>query len=462
MKKLLLSLSIISLFLVPFPGRSQDTEPAAGNTAAAPVCAVPGVLPETATPVTGPVIKVLTFNTWEIISAKERETRAAAMGKRVAELDPDIISIQEMFEERHRKIFLQSLADHGWKPAGSAYFNRLYGSGILFLSKYPILSITFEAYRVNAPWYDIERIGGKGLAHLLLDTPYGRLDYFITHAISRTPAIFDDDGNFIPGDPRQVDRILQMYQIDRFVRALRAPRGRSLIMSGDFNVSPEMLEYPFLVRLTGFESSFELLNPGQNPSTFCKKTDMWVTDEFSRIDHIFFKNFEGQDGFWLRPVLSRVEMTEKFKAPDGREYNYSDHYGLYSEFEVVTDPAAVKPSPAGLTRNLNACAACAAAASAGDAIALTAENAPAWDDYALWVLGDAYRRKDRTSPLVIPMAEIIAADAAGGATVKLSDPARAELKKTRCPQDCAGEGQAPGKPGNESLTRKMQSFSPWR
>lgn len=456
MKKSLLALGLILLVCAPLAGRAQET------TLVALDVSVPTDLPpEIPPPVVGPVIKVLTFNTWEIVSAKMRNERAAAIGKRIAELDPDIIAIQEMFEAKHRDIFLQSLADHGYRPAANKYFLRLYGSGILFLSKFPVLSVTFEPYRVNSPWYDIERIGGKGIAHLLLDTPHGRLDFFITHALSRTPAIFDAQGNFIPGDPKQTDRILQMYQIDRFVRAHRSPRGRSVIAAGDFNVSPEMLEYQFLIALTGFESSFEILNPGQNPSTFDEKNNMWVPDDFSRIDHILFKNYAGPDGFWLNPVRSRVEMDGKFVGPDGKEYNYSDHYGIYTEFEVTQNPALAPPSPEGRVRGTNACAACAEAAGAGAEIALTPENYPAWRDYALGVMGEAYWRKDRTNPLVIPMAELLTSPPSAAGRVELDDRAQKELKKRGCPDDCGREAKAADRPGDESWTRRLQSFSPW-
>ena len=59
------------------------------------------------------------------------------------------------------------------------------------------------------------------------------------------------------------------------------------------------------------------------------------------------------------------------------------------------------------------------------------------------------------------MAELLTADPAAGATIKLDGKAQAELKKTRCPKGCATGSRVAGQPGDESLVRKLQSFSPW-
>jgi len=133
-----------------------------------------------------------------------------------------------------------------------------------------------------------------------------------------------------------------MYQIDQIIHSSRNTQAKSIIAAGDWNVSPEMLEFHVLLKLTGFENSFDVLHPGENPSTFAK-TDTWVTDDFSRIDHIFYKNFPGDQGFWVKPVESRLVMTEKVKDPAGKEVNLSDHYGLLTVFEVFPE---AKPSPA--------------------------------------------------------------------------------------------------------------------
>ncbi len=59
---------------------------------------------------TGPArFTVLTFNIWGVIwDAEQRTVRAEAIGRRIAELDPDIIALQEVFEPHHRKVLLKA------------------------------------------------------------------------------------------------------------------------------------------------------------------------------------------------------------------------------------------------------------------------------------------------------------------------------------------------------------------
>lgn len=369
----------------------------------APLAPVPGSGQEAA-----PEISVMTFNIWGIIGAKTRVVRAEAIGKRIAELDPDIIAIEEAFEKRHRKALMKSLEKNGYEIGGWRYFNNIYGSGVLFITRFEIEEAVFEPYRVIGGANDIEWLGGKGIACIRLKTPFGSLDFFHTHAIARMTPIFDEAGSYIPGDPKQVDRLLNMYQIDRFIRANRTAGIRSIIAAGDFNVSPEMLEYQFLVRLTGFENSFDLLHPGENPSTF-SIDNVWVTDDYSRIDHVFFKNFEGDQGFWVTPEISRVLMTETFMNPrDDREINYSDHYGLLTVFRVRQGKDAPAFSSQGVVpRGHNGCPADGVHEGA---ILVDSGNAEVWQDAALRIFSQAYQKQDRKNGLLVPMAAVVAAD----------------------------------------------------
>jgi endonuclease/exonuclease/phosphatase family metal-dependent hydrolase len=314
-------------------------------------------------------IRVLQFNVWGIFSSKDKSFRMSENAKAIAALDPDIIALEEAFDRKSRKQIVEGLKAAGYPIGGWHYWHKPYGSGVMLITKHPIESLAFEKYRVQCPPTNMEHYAGKGMAHAVLKTPHGPLDFYLTHVLSRTPAIFDEQGEFIPGDPFQVDRILQMYQIDQYVHQTRNPMGRSFIAAGDWNVSPEMLEFHVLLKLTGFENSFDLLHPGDNPSTF-SKNDTWVIDDFSRIDHIFFKNFPGDQGFWVKPIESRVVFKEKVKDPKGKEVNLSDHYGLLTVFEVVDQ---AEPSP---------------------------NRTPAPE-----AIQQAYEKKDRRSKEVIPAAE---------------------------------------------------------
>ena len=297
-------------------------------------------------------IRVLQYNIWGIFNSKDKSFRMDHIPQAIVALDPDVISIEEAWAGHSREQLISGLKAAGYPIGGWHYWHKPYGSGIMLISKYPIESSAFDEYRLRSPRTNIEHYAQKGLGHAVLKTPYGPLDFYLTHVLSRTPALFDAQGQVIPDDPFRKDRILEMYQIDQYVHQSRNPQGRSLIAAGDWNVSPEMLEFHVLLRLTGFENSFDTLHPGDNPSTFAK-TDTWVFDDFSRIDHIFYKNFPGDQGFWVEPIESRVVMTEKVKDPAGKEVNLSDHYGLLTVFEVVKEAIsspARTPAPEAIQR----------------------------------------------------------------------------------------------------------------
>ncbi len=380
---------------------------------------------------------VLTYNIWGIAGAKQRMVRAEAIGRKLAALDPDIIALEEAFEYRHREVLMKSLEDAGYEITDWRYFRRVYGSGLLFISKYPILESRFEPYRVIGGAADIEWLGGKGLAYLTLDTPWGTLEFVHTHAIARMTPVFDPQGAFIEGDPKQPDRLLHMYQIDRFTRGQRRALGRSVIAAGDFNVSPEMLEYDMLMALTGFENSFDALHPGENPSTFSVK-NVFVDDDYSRIDHVFYKNHEGQLGFWVRPVESRVEFVEQFTSPkDDREINYSDHYGLLTVFEAVTEEGGVSPSPKGIEPVTCECACCEARQVDGEAVTIEQGQLAAWHEVARDVFNEAYDEQDRRNELLVPMAKVLAADeSALPVTVVVPQGYRKQLERICCSAEC--------------------------
>jgi endonuclease/exonuclease/phosphatase family metal-dependent hydrolase len=383
-------------------------------------------------------LKVLTFNVWGIIGARERNLRMEAIGRKVAALDPDVIAIEEAFEGKHRKILLKSLENNGCDTSNRRYFRNVYGSGLLFISRFPIEEAVFEKYRVIGGARDIEWLGGKGIAWFRLKTPWGPLDFFHTHAIARMTKAFDAEGNYMPGDPKQVDRLLHMHQIDRFVRTHKSRFGRSIIAAGDFNVSPEMLEYQFLVKKTGFENSFDLLHPGENPSTFATE-NIYVDDEYSRIDHVFFKNYEGTQGFWVRPVESRVEMADRFANPENmKDINYSDHYAVWTEFEVITEDGSVAPSPEGVLSGPCECDECPLEGYDDGVIELSAANYQGWEDLALAEFRESFKKQKRQNQLLIPLAEIVAAHpAAEPATIEIPAELVGTFERDVCAQRCS-------------------------
>jgi endonuclease/exonuclease/phosphatase family metal-dependent hydrolase len=375
-----------------------------------------------------PSLKVMSYNIWGIIGAKERDIRTYAIGRKIAELDPDIVAIQEAFEKKHRDILFEALHDKGYELKDWRYFRYRYGSGILLLSKFPVEEVLFEPYRVNAPWKDIERLGGKGVAYARLRTPWGPLDFFLTHVIARMTPLMNESGEYVDTDPKKNDRLVQIYQLDRFVRNQRSKYGRAVIAAGDFNISPQMLEYKLLVSLTGFENSFDKVNPGEDPSTYSAQ-NRYATGEYFRIDHIFYKNYQAERGFWIEPISSNIVMDDGFSHPETMEIiPYSDHYGVLTEFRVHEGPGAVGPSPSGVTPLPCFEKECVQAHEDGR-IKLDPHNFPVWQSFAHHVFSEVLGEKDRENPLILPMARIMAMEqVTADEEIFISEEAESELQ----------------------------------
>ena len=289
-----------------------------------------------AAPAWGRELKVLSYNVWGISGAKYRPERMAEIARRIKELDPEIVVLAEAFEPAHREILLQGLREQGFPLATEHYYaNGGYGSGVWVLSKYPAVEEGFQGFRVYVPAGRGEQKMGKGMAALRLHTPEGDLLLVGLHALSRTMPL-RLGGRVIQTDARKCNRLLEMFEIADLVQQEQAETGvRAVIVAGDFNVSPELLEYQLLLARSGLKNSFDALHPGENPPTFSFDNPFvfpHIQGMNQRIDHILFRNFVTGQGPGLAPEESRVVMKETFALPSGRQIHTSDHYGMFTVF----------------------------------------------------------------------------------------------------------------------------------
>ncbi len=282
---------------------------------------------------------VLSFNVWGLAGAKIREARMEEIGHEAAALSPDLVVFVEAFEEPHRKILVESMKRagypvrsvcwHQWPPGG-------YGSGIMLVSRYEMVDDHYLAFQVPGN----DKLG-KGMAITRVRTPRGEIALIGLHALARSWP-YRMGGRVVENDPKKAERLLQFYEIsEAMTAAVTGDNAASaVIVAGDFNVPPELLEYKLLLALTGAYNSFDCLHPGQNPSTFDSRTDNWASINLGRIDHVIFLNNPDRSvaGPRLRPVEARPAMTDKFDPGNGRPVNLSDHYAIYARFCLAADP----------------------------------------------------------------------------------------------------------------------------
>ena len=156
-----------------------------------PEVAEPKEFPPALPAETGTVIRmrVVTWNVWGLrwITPRRAE-RLQGVSREIARLKPDIVGFQEAFVEADRQGLIAALRAAGLKHA--RYFHSgLVGSGLLMVSRYPILNEGFIRYESNGrpealhhgDWW-----AGKGLSLSTLELPGGvRLYLGNTHLHAR-------------------------------------------------------------------------------------------------------------------------------------------------------------------------------------------------------------------------------------------------------------------------------------
>jgi endonuclease/exonuclease/phosphatase family metal-dependent hydrolase len=282
------------------------------------------------------MVTVLTFNVYDPFFGPNREERIRALPEAVMSLEPlpDVMVFEEFFKEGHREMFVAGLRELGYPVETAHYLKKLYGTGVLVISRFPMESFEFTPFHVDGAIYDVERYAGKGVFHYILQTPHGPLELFATHPIARWKPLYDDEGAHQDRDRVTVDRLLEMERLARVIAAQAGPEARSIVLAGDLNASPDMWSYQYLIERAGLEDSYYAVHPGQYASTYSPESTMVDTD-WSRIDHVLFKNRPGNKGFWLKPISSEVVLEQLIALEGGGETSFSDHFGVLSSFEVT-------------------------------------------------------------------------------------------------------------------------------
>ena len=133
------------------------------------------------------LLKVLTFNTWGVpFFSRDRSARMSAIGRALSTMDVDVVLLQEVFYAEDRRRLVEAAARGGL--AHSHYFHSgLIGSGLLTLSRYPIVDSSFLRFRLNGRPQDLVRsdyYAGKGVGRVRVSTPAGPVDVYNAHLIA--------------------------------------------------------------------------------------------------------------------------------------------------------------------------------------------------------------------------------------------------------------------------------------
>ena len=252
--------------------------------------------------------------------AKDVIPRMEAIGERLNQLSADIIAFQEIWTSAARDCLVRAGIRagfiHRWHTS-----DTLGGSGLLVLSRLPILESQFEPFALRGSPEQLdngEYLSGKGFVRLRIQGPTGTFSLLNTHLHARYNSRASHQ--FTPV------RIGQIVQLAAHASDCEEP----LLMVGDLNAKEDAPEIAVLSGLTGMRDSAADLD--QRSHTILSHNPYRIDTQVDRrIDYVFYRSGVGQHVEPLRAVPAFDDLFEL----NGRSVTYSNHAGVMASFEIV-------------------------------------------------------------------------------------------------------------------------------
>ena len=306
---------------------------------------------------------MVTFNTWllEILGidiAEDIPERRECIVEALIELDADVVFLQEVWPDKHRDFLIEHLSKHyhycAFDDSKSGLF-KLFADGLIIFSKHPIENYPSQGcakpshtLRFSEYTRSDEAFISKGAIHVKIHhSDLGVIDVYNAHL-----GALDFDGEQQNGYNSEHDRAVrkQANEFIYFVRNTRTINSSQTILAMDLNRhfkvwldgfdSHDILgrEYQSILLNFGAIDTFMQAN-GLDPRTTSGIYTYDARSNPNAAGYVFagnpqiFVDYIFSIGELLQPIESRIIFTEPF---DG--YYLSDHYGLMTSFEIVSNP----------------------------------------------------------------------------------------------------------------------------
>jgi endonuclease/exonuclease/phosphatase family metal-dependent hydrolase len=269
------------------------------------------------------MVQIFSMNIWGAPYASHRSARMTAIAREISRLQPDIITLQEAYMQGNRQELLDILEDQ-W-PHQHYFASSVVGSGLLTLSRFPIVDIAFHRFRMGGKPEDIghgDYYAGKGIGLTRIDTPGGLLDVYQAH----THAQYErhNDNEYAAYNESN------LYEAARFIQSNSGTEAH-VILCGDLNTRPDQPGYR-IIRYMGALRDAYTAHHGQPDTTF--SVDNAYVDSFNQcLDYMLTRNLQTQS----------IEIMLKGAPPDNSAPAYSDHYALLAEFDLGENPVQADP-----------------------------------------------------------------------------------------------------------------------
>lgn len=261
---------------------------------------------------------ILTLNTWGAPYAPQRHQRFKAIADALNQKQPDIVQLQEVFMTAERNRLVADLREtyphHYYFPSAQV------GSGLLTLSKFPIVDAHFHRFRMGGKIERLEQgdfYAGKGIGLTRLQTPSGIVDVYNAHAHAQYEHY--DDNEYA------VYTQTNLFEAARLINVLS--QQNPVILCGDLNTRPRQTGYRLICQVAALDDAY-VMQHDEHPITF-SPANPYVESPPQCLDYILFR--AGSSGK-LTAERCELALTERIQA-DGATA-YADHYAVEATFQL--------------------------------------------------------------------------------------------------------------------------------
>lgn len=281
-------------------------------------------------------LRVLSFNTWGVpFFSRDRAARMRAIGRAIAGMDVDVVGLQEVFYAKDRRLLVEAAAQAGLKYS-YYFYSGVMGSGLLTLSRYPIVATSFLRFRLNGRPQDLVRVdyyAGKGVGRVRVLTPGGPVDVYNAHLIA--PYL-----EFGP-DRFAAHRVAQAVEIGRHID--EQSRDMPAVLVGDMNCHPDDATYDAVVAAGNLFEACGEVSSAEAEALFALRNGYATIHPPDRFDYVFGRS--GINHHLTSRGMRFVLGGPPEPNPDGL-LGYSDHYGVLAEFELTPALQPMRPGRA--------------------------------------------------------------------------------------------------------------------
>ena len=252
----------------------------------------------------------ISYNVWGLPSPfKLSHKNLEKIQRSLFYYSPDVVALQETFTKR-AKIFesTPTLPFYAYGPAKGK--GKFINSGLMTLSKYPIVAVKHEKFKKCA---GTDCFSAKGILLTTIQFPDGKLlDVYNTHLNA--------------GKNKKV-KWSQINQVITFIQ--KNSSVNPYVIHGDFNITPDSEYYHYLAKQAHFNDTHEVY-VGNNPE-LSEKEKRGITH---RSTGLIKKKQKERKLDYIFSSDTQVQFSKVIYDGTHDDNRYSDHYAVFVEQNI--------------------------------------------------------------------------------------------------------------------------------